>query len=94
MVHEHQQVHDDRHARHQAAVRQSLGWADAAARAGDHADALHWLDVVEAVGHELSAEDTAKREAWRRALRGASAPEQPTTRARRTPPVPPSASAP
>jgi hypothetical protein len=55
MLHEHQPVRDDRRAQHQAAVRQSLGWADAAARASDHADALHWLDVVEAVGHELSA---------------------------------------
>ena len=79
MLHEHQSVRDDRHAQHQAAVRQSLGWADAAAGAGEHADALHWLDVVEAVGHELSADDTAKREAWRRALRGASAAEQPAT---------------
>ena len=56
MLHEHRPVRDDRRAQHQAAVRQSLGWADAAARAGDHADALHWLDVVEAVGHELPAE--------------------------------------
>jgi hypothetical protein len=55
MLPEHQPVRDDRRAQHQAAVRHSLGWADAAARAGDHAD-LHWLDVVEAVGHELSAE--------------------------------------
>ena len=36
--------------------------ADAAALAGDHADALHWLDVVEAVGSELSAEYTTN--AW------------------------------
>ena len=79
MLREHRPVDDDRHAQHQAAVRMSLGWADAAARAGDHADALHWLDVVEAVGHELSADSTAKREAWRRALRGAGAAEQPTT---------------
>jgi len=40
---------------------------------------LHWLDVVEAVGSELSAEYTTKRVAWRCALRGASAAEQPTT---------------
>lgn len=79
MLHEHQSVRDDRHAQHLAAVRMSLGWADAAARAGDHADALHWLDVVEEVGDVLSADYTAKREAWRRALRGASAAEQPTT---------------
>ena len=79
MLHERQSVRDDRHAQHLAAVRQSLGWADAAARAGDHADALHWLDVVEAVGSELSAECIAKREAWRPTLRGASAAEQPVT---------------
>ena len=78
MLHEHQLVRDDRHAQHLEAVRMSLGWADAAALAGDHADALHWLDVVEAVGDVLSAGYTAKREAWRRALRGASAAEQPT----------------
>ena len=79
MLREHQSVRDDRHVQHQAAVRQSLGWADAAARAGDHADALHWLDVVEAVGDVLPADYTAKREAWRRVLRGAGAAEQPTT---------------
>lgn len=56
MLHEHQPDRDDRRARTRRPSRQSLGWADAAARAGDHADALHWLDVVEAVGHELSAE--------------------------------------
>ena len=78
MLHEHQSVRDDRHAQHLAAVRQSLGWADAAARAGDHADALHWLDVVEAVGDVLTADYTAKREAWRRALRGAGAAAPPT----------------
>ena len=79
MLHEHQPVRDDRHAQHQAAVRRSLGWADAAARAGDHADALQWLDVVEAAGDELSAEYTAKRDAWRSALRAAGAAEQPVT---------------
>lgn len=79
MLHEHQSVRDERHAQHLAAVRMSLGWADAAARAGDHADALHWLDVVEAVGDVLSAGYTAKRESWRRAVRGASAAELSTT---------------
>ena len=77
MLHEHQSVRDDRQAQHQAAVRRSLGWADAAARAGDHAGALQWLDVVEAVGDVLSAEYAAKREAWGRALRAAGAAEQP-----------------
>ena len=76
MLPEHQPVDDDRHAQHLAAVRQSLDWADDAARAGDHADALHWLDVVEAVEHELPADYADKRESWRRALRGASAAEQ------------------
>src|SRR5512133_1338684 len=82
MLHEHQSVRDDRHAQHLAAVRMSLGWADAAARAGDHADALHWLDVVEEVGDVLSAEYTAKRVAWRRALRGRAADVSATTPAR------------
>jgi len=79
MLHEHRSVGDERHAQHQAAVSQSLGWADAAARAGDHAEALHWLDVVEAVGHELSGEYAAKRASWRRALRAADAAEQSAT---------------
>ena len=78
MLREHRPVDDDRHVQHVAAVRQSLGWADAAARAGDHADALHWLDVVEAVGDVLPADYTAKREAWRRAVREAGAAGQPT----------------
>lgn len=73
MPHERQPVHDGRHAQHLAAVRQSLTWADEAARAGDQADALHWLDVVEAVGHELPAEYATKRDAWRRAVHAAAA---------------------
>jgi hypothetical protein len=73
MVGEPEPAHADRHAQHRAAVRQSLGWADAAARAGDHADALHWLDVVKALGDELPAEYTTKREAWRRTLRDTAA---------------------
>ena len=79
MLDEPQPVGDDPDAKHQAAVRRSLTCADAAARAGNHADALQWLDVVEAVGDELSAEYTAKRESWRRALSGASAEGQPAT---------------
>jgi hypothetical protein len=79
MLHERRPVDDDRHAQHLAAVRQSLAWADQAARAGDHADALQWLDVVEAVAHELPAEHAEGRSSWRRALLGASAAEQPAS---------------
>ena len=94
MLHRRQPFGDDRHARHQAAVRQSLTWADAAAREGNHSDALQWLDVIEAVGDELSVEYTAKRESWRRALSGAERGRAAGDMSATTPPAPPNPSAP
>jgi hypothetical protein len=58
----------NRDARHLAAVTRSLQWADEAAEHGDHADAMAWLEVVEAIGDELSAAYTVKRHAWLLAL--------------------------
>ena len=75
MASEQRPGHHDRPERHLAAVRQSLAWADEAAGAGDHATALGWLDVVEAVG-EVPASYTTKRESW---LQAARAAEQPPT---------------
>jgi hypothetical protein len=56
---------DDGAARqHLAALRTTLSWADRSAARGDYADALVWIDVVEATGHELPDEYRAKRETW------------------------------
>jgi hypothetical protein len=55
--------------RHAAAVRRSLGWADEAAERADWADALGWIEVVEACGDELPDEFRAKRDRWLLALR-------------------------
>jgi hypothetical protein len=53
---------------HAAAVRRSLGWADEAAERADWADALGWIEVVEACGDELPDEFRAKRDRWLLAL--------------------------
>jgi len=60
-------------AEHAGAVRRTLAWADEAAAAGEHADALAWLATLEAAGHELSSEYESKREAWQIALAGGGA---------------------
>lgn len=77
MPHESEPV--DRDAKHLAAIRQSLAQADESARAGDHAVALEWLRVVEAVGHDLSTDYRTKRERWQRVVRDARAAGQPAT---------------
>jgi hypothetical protein len=58
----------DRDRGHAAAVRRSLGWADEAAERADWADALGWIEVVEACGDELPDEFRAKRDRWLLAL--------------------------
>lgn len=50
--------------RHALAVRQSLRWAERAAREGDFERALGWLRMVEQVDGALSGEWLARREAW------------------------------
>ena len=50
--------------KHEAAVTQTLGWADEAAASRDFAGALEWLAVIEAVGTPLSDEQLGKRATW------------------------------
>jgi hypothetical protein len=54
----------DASERHDAAVRQSVAWAEDAARRGDYAGALAWLATVEAIGDELSQALAARRRGW------------------------------
>jgi hypothetical protein len=58
----------DAHERHMRAVENTFRLADQAAGRDDHADALAWLQVVEACGYPLPDEYAAKRQAWRAAL--------------------------
>lgn len=51
--------------RHALAVRQSLRWAQRAAREGDYERALAWLQMVEYIDGRLTAEWTRTRDAWR-----------------------------
>jgi hypothetical protein len=55
-------------SRHLAAVNRSLGWAQESADRGDYADALGWIDVVEAIGEQLPFAFEVKRRAWSRSL--------------------------
>ncbi|HEX4805711.1 MAG TPA: hypothetical protein VFU94_07400 [Conexibacter sp.] len=55
--------------RHALAVRQSLRWAERAAREGDYERALGWLRMVEQVDGALDAEWRARRETWLAAWR-------------------------
>lgn len=54
--------------KHRRAVRNTLGWADAAAAGGDYLDAIAWLDMLTAIGDELPIDYRIKRAAWRTAL--------------------------
>jgi hypothetical protein len=54
--------------RHLAAVARSLGWAQESADRGDYADALGWVQAVEATGDLLSPAQRATRQVWRNAL--------------------------
>lgn len=68
-----------RSERHAAAVRQSVAWAEDAAREGDYAGALAWLATVEAVGGELSGALAARRRGWAARVRsGAAKAAQPS----------------
>jgi hypothetical protein len=50
--------------RHAAALRQSVAWAEDAARDGDFAGALAWLEAIEAAGGELSDALVSRRRRW------------------------------
>jgi len=63
------------HQRHQAAVANTLGWADEAAGRDDYHDALAWLRTLEAIGEILPEQYLAKREAWTRRARAAARAE-------------------
>jgi hypothetical protein len=53
--------------RHELAIRQSLRWAERAAREGDYERALGWLTMVERVEGRLPDEWRRTREVWRAA---------------------------
>jgi len=55
--------------KHEAAVMQTLGWADDAAANRDFAGALEWLAVIEAIGTPLSDEHLGKQATWALATR-------------------------
>jgi hypothetical protein len=55
--------------RHEQAVARTLNWSDQAAEDGDAANALTWLQALEAIGDPLPNDYQKKRQAWRRALR-------------------------
>ena len=56
-------------AKHRAAARRSLRWADGSAARGDYHDALAWLQVVEATGEQLPKAYVTKRQTWLLAMR-------------------------
>jgi hypothetical protein len=55
--------------RHEQAVARTLDRSDQAAEDGDAANALTWLQALEAIGDPLPNDYQKKRQAWRRALR-------------------------
>jgi hypothetical protein len=59
-------------AKHDRAVAQTLDWADEAAARGEHAEALAWLQTIEAVGDRLSDAYEQKRGHWQAALSGSA----------------------
>jgi hypothetical protein len=61
------------HDRHLAAVARTFGWAEEAAARGDYADALSWVQVVQAIGDLIPMEYQTKRRAWLSALAGSRA---------------------
>jgi hypothetical protein len=50
--------------RHLAAVAGSLASAEDSAARGDYADALAWIEVIEAVGDQIPHEFQTKRDGW------------------------------
>jgi hypothetical protein len=58
---------DPGRSRHERAVANTLGWADHAAADGEYADAVAWLDTLDAIGVRLPEPYAAKRPVWVRA---------------------------
>jgi hypothetical protein len=54
-------------SRHERAVANTLSWADHAAAYGEYAEALAWLETLEAIGAQLPEVYAAKRLVWARA---------------------------
>ena len=50
--------------RYRTAVANTLAWAEESAARGDYAEALAWLDVLEAIGDQLIGGYQIKRRAW------------------------------
>lgn len=59
-------------------MARTLQWADGSAARGDYADALGWIQVVEAVDGGLSEEYVAKRDAWLSRLNAVEQADEPT----------------
>jgi hypothetical protein len=55
-------------ARHAAIIARTLRWADEAAARGDYGRAVHWLETVRGLAHDLPAEYEAKRKTWLNAI--------------------------
>jgi len=51
-------------ARHAAILARTLRWADDAAARRDYAQAVHWIETVRGLGHDLPEEYESKRERW------------------------------
>jgi hypothetical protein len=51
-------------ARDREAVRRSLGWAQESADRGDYADALGWIELVEAIEAKIPTRYLIDRQAW------------------------------
>jgi len=62
------ETHVSAHDRHLAAVARSFGWAEQAAARGDFAEALSWVQVVEAIGDLIPIDYQTKRRTWLSAL--------------------------
>lgn len=73
----------ERQRRHDEALTNTLGLAEQAAAAGNYADALRWLDVIEAIGDELPRRYRAARERWRALLDPRPVERRPAAPARR-----------
>jgi hypothetical protein len=55
-------------ANHAAIIARTLRWADRAAARGDYREAVHWVETVGDLGHELSAEYEVRRDTWLNAI--------------------------